>query len=130
MRPRFEGLAVWLAVVIALAVPVVAQQAQQPPVPRLPRNVIDALPPTARVAGDPGKMVIQSQACRTLPVADARRRIVDLALQEWGFFGFPIVESIQRKRETPSHADVAGAAAGSAHQRLRERQRPSAATGR
>jgi len=93
MRPRFLWSAFWLTAVIAFAVPVVAQQAQQqPPVERLPRNVIDALPPTARVAGDPGRMAIQPQACRTLPVADARRRIVDLALQEWAFFGFPIVE--------------------------------------
>jgi hypothetical protein len=92
MRVLFTWLAACLTVAAVTASSVVAQQAQQPPAARLPRTAIDALPPTARVVGDPGRMAIQSQACRTLPVADARRRIVDLALQEWGFFGFPIVE--------------------------------------
>jgi hypothetical protein len=33
-------------------------------------------------------MSIQPRACRTLATADTRRRIVDIAVQEWGFFGF------------------------------------------
>jgi hypothetical protein len=33
-------------------------------------------------------MSIQPRVCRTLATADTRRRIVDIAIQEWGFFGF------------------------------------------
>jgi hypothetical protein len=31
-------------------------------------------------------------ACQSTPINDTRRRIVDLAVQEWGYFGFPIVD--------------------------------------
>jgi hypothetical protein len=33
-------------------------------------------------------MAVQSRACQTLPTSDTRRRIVDVAVQEWAFFGF------------------------------------------
>jgi hypothetical protein len=36
-------------------------------------------------------MTVKGAACRTLPTADTRQRIVDVAAQEWAFFGFPIV---------------------------------------
>lgn len=62
------------------------------PVSRLPPHVFDAMPPTSRVTGEPGQMTIRPSACRALPLTRARQRIVDLAVQEWGFFGFPIVE--------------------------------------
>jgi hypothetical protein len=35
-------------------------------------------------------MTLRQRACRSLPTADLRRRIVDAAIQEWGFFGFPV----------------------------------------
>jgi hypothetical protein len=54
---------------------------------RLPPAVFDVEPPSARVRGMPGVMSVQSRTCRTSP-ADVRRRIVDIAVQEWGFFGF------------------------------------------
>ena len=62
--------------------------AQQPGFGRLPTEVFDVAPPSARVRGVPGVMVVQPRACRTLPTADTRRRIVDVAVQEWAFFGF------------------------------------------
>ena len=37
-------------------------------------------------------MTVQQAGCRTLPAAETRRHIVDIAVQEWAFFGFSIVE--------------------------------------
>jgi hypothetical protein len=64
--------------------------AQQSPMDRLPADVLDVVPPSARVQGTPGTMRVQPRACRALATADTRRRIVDIAVQEWGFFGFRI----------------------------------------
>jgi hypothetical protein len=65
-------------------------RAQQTPLERLPAAVFDATPPSALVRGAPGAMRVLPPACRTLPLDATRRRIVDLAVQEWGFFGFRI----------------------------------------
>ena len=35
-----------------------------------------------------GAMTIQALPCRALPVAETRRRIVNVAVQEWAYFGF------------------------------------------
>jgi hypothetical protein len=78
--------------------------AQQTAVERLPANVLDVRPPSARVHGATGEMTVQSQPCRTLPSREIRRRVVDIAVQEWGFFGFPVVDRT---------SVVTGAAAGS-----------------
>jgi hypothetical protein len=70
----------------------VATAAQQAGVDRQPRDVLDATPPSARVAGAPGAMTIQQRECRGFPAAAIRQRIVQLAVQEWGFFGFAVVD--------------------------------------
>ncbi len=59
---------------------------------RLSADVLDVVPPSARVSGAPGEMTIQQASCRTFSTAEVRRRIVDVAVQEWGFFGFHIVD--------------------------------------
>ena len=64
--------------------------AQQADFARLPADVFDVVPPSARVRGTPGSMRVQPRACRTLPTADTRRRIVDVTVQEWAFFGFRV----------------------------------------
>lgn len=64
--------------------------AQQSGFERLPADVFDVVAPSARVRGVPGAMIVQPRACRALPTADTRRRIVDVAVQEWGFFGFRV----------------------------------------
>ena len=64
--------------------------AQPTPLDRLSPDLLDVTPPTARVVGAPGSMTLRQRACRSLPLTDVRRRIVDVAIQEWGFFGFPI----------------------------------------
>jgi hypothetical protein len=64
--------------------------AQPIPLDRLPPDLLDATPPTARVSGAPGSMTVRQRPCRSQSAADVRRRIVEVATQEWGFFGFPI----------------------------------------
>jgi hypothetical protein len=66
--------------------------AQQTPFLRLNSKVLDVAPPTSRVRGTPGQMTVQRNACRTLATAETRRRIIDVAVQEWAFFGFTMVE--------------------------------------
>jgi hypothetical protein len=91
MSPRTTFL---VAMTAALLLPA-ASGAAQPPTPpfdRLPSHVFDAIPPAAHVSGEPGQMTPRPRACRSLPIADARQRIVELAVQEWGYFGFPVVE--------------------------------------
>lgn len=70
------------------------------PFERLPPERFDATPPSAGVDGPPGQMSVQSSACRNLPTGETRRRIVDVAVQEWGFFGFSMVD--QTIEERPS----------------------------
>jgi uncharacterized protein DUF2272 len=62
---------------------------------RLSADVFDALSPSARVAGAPGAMTITRTACPNLPAATVRRRIVELAVQEWAFFGFTVVDQTE-----------------------------------
>ena len=66
--------------------------AQQTAFDRLPSTILDVVPPSARVSGAPGRMMLTDTACRSFPAADVRQRIVQLAIQEWGFFGFAIVD--------------------------------------
>jgi len=67
-------------------------QAQQFPLDRLPAESLEVLPPSARVDGAPGDMRIVQSSCRSLPTTDLRRRIVNIAVQEWGFFGFTVLD--------------------------------------
>jgi hypothetical protein len=59
---------------------------------RLPSTQLNVTAPSERVRGAAGEMSARQMACRSIPLAEARRRIVDIAVQEWGFFGFPIVD--------------------------------------
>jgi Uncharacterized protein conserved in bacteria (DUF2272) len=60
--------------------------------PRLPPSVLDVIPPPDRVEGPRGDMEVKEARCRVGPTADARRRIVDIAVQEWAFFGSRTVD--------------------------------------
>jgi hypothetical protein len=66
--------------------------AQQPGFERLPASVLDVVPPSDFVRGVPGSMSVRSRPCRNLTTADTRRRIVDVVVQEWGFFGFRLAQ--------------------------------------
>ena len=113
-----------LALAVAVGVGFVSVGlAQQARLDRLPPAILDVLPPSERVSGAPGGMTIRRTSCRTAPLADVRRRIVDLAVQEWGFFGFTVVDQTnidvedraaqrtRRRRRRPGRAESARVAA-------------------
>ena len=88
-----------LAVLIAVASSTMSGLAQQRHVDRLPAALLDVVPPSERIIGGPGAMRIRPAACGTLPLSGARRRLVDIAVQEWGFFSFSVVdERVDRPR--------------------------------
>ena len=80
---------------------------------RLPPTVFDVVPPSAHVRGAPGKMAVQPRACRTLPTGETRRRMVEVAVQEWGFFGFRIVDQTNLNDRATFGNDAGGAGDGS-----------------
>lgn len=69
---------------------------------RLPRDRLDVLPPSVRVEGPPGDMHVTETACPVHPPEGLRRRIVDIAVQEWGFFGFTIVDQTNLPESAPA----------------------------
>jgi len=69
--------------------------AQERRIDRLPINQFDVLSPADRVDGPPGAMQIKDRSCRSAPADGIRNRIVDVAIQEWGFFGFPVLDETQ-----------------------------------
>jgi hypothetical protein len=83
-----------LTLTAALAVLAIASEAsaQQAPFDRLSAEQFNVVPPSVRVTGAPGDMSVQRLSCPTLPITDVRRRIVDVAVQEWAFFGFRVVD--------------------------------------
>lgn len=62
----------------------------QPALPRLADELSIVNPPSARVRGEPGSFEITDRSCPVHPLSQARRRIVDISLQEWAFFGFQV----------------------------------------
>jgi len=64
------------------------------PPERLPLERLDVTPPSARVTGTLGSLRVQTPTCRSQKLDDAalRRRIVELAVQEWSFFGHAVLD--------------------------------------
>lgn len=70
---------------------------------RLPADVLDVRSPIERVVGTPGSMRITDRSCRSMPLSDVRRRIVDTAVQEWAYFGFSVDDQLQSpSQQSPS----------------------------
>ena len=59
---------------------------------RLPSDDLQVTPPSARVDGDPGRMRIVDGSCSAQAPVDVRRRIINIAVQEWGYFGFNVLD--------------------------------------
>ena len=107
---RLRRLIVPLGVaLVTLAAPRGAA-AQEPRFARLPADVFDVVPPSTRVHGMPGVMSVSPRACLTLPTGDTRRRIVDVAVQEWGFFGFRLAAASDTEEGDAAERGTAGAA--------------------
>ena len=64
----------------------------QPYLDRLPSEQLNATAPSTRVEGVPGALHAIDSSCRRLSTSGARRRIVNIAIQEWGFFGFNVLD--------------------------------------
>lgn len=60
--------------------------------PRLPAEQLSVTPPSERVTGAPGRMRITDRECGASAGTDLRGRILDIAVQEWAFFGFNVVD--------------------------------------
>jgi hypothetical protein len=99
-----------IVITLLAALAAAPAEAQGSPGARLPREVFDVIPPAARVQGAPGRMRVLQTLCRPGRVDWARRRIVDIAVQEWAVFGFQTIDATQvRTRLLPDGvvADVA-----------------------
>jgi hypothetical protein len=59
----------------------------------LPRAAFDVIPPADRVTGTRGSLSVYQTQCRTGPTNWARRRVVDVAVQEWAFFGMQTIDA-------------------------------------
>lgn len=78
--------------IVATTVLASTANAQQMRVERLPADRFAVTSPSERVEGAPGEMQITDRSCRAGSPEETRRRIVNVAVQEWGFFGFPVLD--------------------------------------
>jgi hypothetical protein len=101
---RRTGPAAALAIGLLLIAPLSAN-AQPAPLERLPVAVLDMTPPSDRVTGAPGQIRVSQTGCRSVSADGLRERIVDLAIQEWGYFGFTVIDEtavgFQNRRRGP-----------------------------
>lgn len=67
-------------------------RAQQVHFERLDQQTLDVPAPSERIAGAAGAMRVVRSTCEMLPIAEVRRRIVNIAVQEWAFFGFAVAD--------------------------------------
>lgn len=75
------------ALAALIAVPAQAQ------VSRLPREQFDVITPESRIGGERGDLKVIQPQCRVGPTHWARRRIVDIAVQEWAVFGYQTADA-------------------------------------
>lgn len=88
MRPLSRPVVI-LIIALTSALP---GDARESTLERLPPDVLEFTAPSEHVRGEPGAMTIRPPVCRILATGETRRRIVDLAVQEWAFFGFRTVD--------------------------------------
>ena len=86
---------------VAFALPVQAR-AQAPA--RVSADMLEITPPSDRAEGPLSRMSVVPIGCRAAPSDQLRRRIVDIAIQEWAFFGFPVLDRLNGARLLPDAA--------------------------
>jgi hypothetical protein len=79
---------VWILIGTLAWIPLAG--AQQLYFDRLPYDNLAVRSPAERDRGAPGEMRVLETACSSQPLAGARQRIVDIAVQEWAYFGFSV----------------------------------------
>jgi hypothetical protein len=75
---------------------------------RLPLEVLAVNPPSSRVEGEPGEMQIIDRSCSSLPRPEIRRRMVDIAIQEWAYFGLSVMDMTNISESELSPRDASG----------------------
>lgn len=105
-----SGLPSTLAALALFTVPGLAS-AQSPPVGATPGDAPEMALPASWVTGAPGAMTFVGRPCRSLPESQVRERVVELAIREWAFFGFPVLDRVEGRRlpppgSTPSAASL------------------------
>ena len=75
---------------------------------RLPAELLAVNPPSSRVSGNPGEMRIVDRSCSSLPRAGVRRRMVDVAVQEWAYFGLSVEDMTNISESELSPRDATG----------------------
>ena len=83
---------IFRAALAAALAALAAANAHPSPLNRLPLDRLDVAPPSVRVRGEPGALTLLTRSCSAAPAADVRRRIVDIVVQEWAFFGFAVLD--------------------------------------
>ena len=83
---------IFRAALAAALAALAAANAHPSPLNRLPLDRLDVAPPSVRVRGEPGALTLLTRSCSGTPAADVRRRIVDIVVQEWAFFGFAVLD--------------------------------------
>ena len=81
-----------ISLLLLLLISMFSHAQQTMPAERLPRTVFDVTPPSERVIGSPGEMRISDRSCRNLSASQVRQRIVDIASQEWTWFGASVLD--------------------------------------
>jgi hypothetical protein len=95
--------------IVLFAFPGMQVQAQQLTVyERLPSDVLAVNPPSSRVSGEPGEMQIIDRSCSSLPRTQIRRRMVDIAIQEWAYFGFSVLDMTSISESELAPRDASG----------------------
>jgi hypothetical protein len=101
-----------LSMILLAALGGVTVAGAQPAFDRLGPDALAVQPPASRVQGAPGRMrIVQGSCDASSSPSSLRRRIVDIAIQEWAFFGFGVVDQMNlvdnepwnpsRRRRTP-----------------------------
>jgi hypothetical protein len=85
---------------------------QAPAFDRVPAHILDMAPPSQWVRGSLGQMNVVARECRSQPADVLRRRVVDIAVQEWAFFGFPVVDRVDGGQLLPPGASSSQSPAG------------------
>ncbi len=75
---------------------------------RLPADMLAVDPPSSRVSGEPGEMRIIDRSCSSLPRTELRRRMVNIATQEWAYFGLSVEDMTTINESELSSRDANG----------------------